>query len=165
MRNTEIERPVVEASIMFYSNQTLSIEKDPLSLAIPTNSYVLVVDDDNAILSVVMLLLGTEGYSNLGISNSQKVLPFLEQIQVVKARFPSVILLDLMMPVISGYEIAAELSKHEWSAHIPIVIMTADHRMTNINMVPGATDWMSKPFRIEVLLNKLERHMPPALIG
>ena len=87
--------------------QTVMMENDATSLSIPEEPYVLVVDDDQAILSVVMLLLETEGYTSLGFSDSTKVLPFLEELRRTGQRLPTVLLLDLMMPVISGYDIAA----------------------------------------------------------
>ena len=75
-------------------------------------------------------------------------------------RLPSVILLDLMMPGISGYEIVSWLSTHEWSAHIPIIIMSADPAALEINPMREVTDWLSKPFEIDVLLAKLEPYLP-----
>src|SRR2546422_9560193 len=105
---------------------TLVNEQSDIPSFVTNSSYVLVVDDDQAILSVVMLLLETEGYAGVGVSDSQKVIPFLERMGVKHK--PKLILLDLMMPGISGYDIAHWLSQHEQYATIPIVIMTADHR-------------------------------------
>lgn len=144
--------------------QTIVMENEAPSPCIPDEPYILVVDDDQAILSVVMLLLETEGYPSLGFSDSQKVLPFLEHLHAATQRLPSVVLLDLMMPIISGYGIAAAMSANEWTAQVPIVIMTADHRVTGAYSVPGASDWLSKPFRVELLINKLKAHMPAPCI-
>src|SRR6266705_1954463 len=95
-----------------------------LPAPVPENPYVLVIDDEQAILAVVMLLLETEGYIGFGFSDSTKVLSFLEQLDT--QHLPAVILLDLMMPIVSGYEIAAYVSQNAHYAHIPIIIMTAD---------------------------------------
>lgn len=147
-----------------YSATTVIIDEEYDLPAFITNTpYVIVVDDDPAILSVVMLLLETEGYAALGFSDSQKVFPFFEYVKSMEKtkglRFPSVILLDLMMPHVSGYDIAAWLSEHEWTSQIPIVIMTADHRIAGANAIPGATDLLSKPFQIHVLISTLEKYM------
>lgn len=123
----------------------------------PENPYALVVDDDDAILSVVMLLLEMEGYAGLGVSNSQEVLPFLEQ--APPDHLPAVILLDLMMPIVSGYEIALKLSQEEKYAHIPVIIMTADNRIRSVSAVKGATDLVNKPFQIQLLLEKLNNYL------
>lgn len=144
--------------------QAVVMENEATSLSIPEEAYVLVVDDDQAILSVVMLLLETEGYTSLGFSDSTKVLPFLEELRATGQRLPSVILLDLMMPIISGYDIAAAIANNAWSKQITIIIMTADHRISGTHNIPGATDWLSKPFRIEVLLDKLGVYLPAPCI-
>lgn len=131
--------------------------------------YVLVVDDDPGILSVVLLLLETEGYPTLGLSDSHKVQPFFEYLATTGKekgiQLPSVVLLDLMMPMVSGYDIAAWLSQRDETATLPIVIMTADHRVSDIQTIPGATDLLSKPFQILSLLSKLEKYvaLPPVL--
>lgn len=124
---------------------------------VPESPYALIVDDDDAILSVVMLLLEMEGYAGLGVSNSQEVLPFLEY--ALPDHLPAVILLDLMMPVVSGYEIALNLSRHEKFAHIPIIVMTADNRVQSVSAVRGATDLINKPFQIQLLLEKLNLYL------
>lgn len=125
---------------------------------VPEGPYALVIDDDDAILSVVMLLLETEGYIGLGFSDSTKVIPFLDQTET--AYLPSVILLDLMMPLVSGYEIAAKLSQNPRYATIPIIIMTADNRVRSASAVPGASDWLGKPFQMYTLLAKLAQFLP-----
>ncbi len=128
----------------------------PATIA-PQSPYAMVVDDDEAILSVLMLLLEAEGYVGLGFSDSTKVIPFLEQVET--KHLPQVILLDLMMPYMTGYQIAATLSQHPRFATIPIIIMTADNRVKSASAVPGATDWLSKPFQIHTLVSKLEHFL------
>lgn len=157
--------PAEAASVNSEYSTTMAIidEEYDLPAFITDTPYVLVIDDDPAILSVVMLLLETEGYAALGFSDSQKVFPFLEYVKSMEKvkglRLPSVILLDLMMPHVSGYDIAAWLSEREWIAHVPIVIMTANHRIAGASAIPGATDLISKPFQIHVLISALEKYM------
>ncbi len=127
------------------------------SIPVPDHPYALVVDDDDAILSVVMLLLESEDFAGIGLSDSQKVLPFLRE--VASRHLPSVILLDLMMPIVSGYDIVSQLSRDERLARIPIVVMTADNRVRAASAVPGAADWIGKPFQINTLLSKLENYL------
>jgi CheY-like chemotaxis protein len=128
--------------------------------AIADRPYVLVVDDDPAITSVVMLTLEMEDYAGLSIPDGRQVLPFLYQIEADATRhMPAVILLDLMMPGLSGYEVAAMLAQHPGFAYIPIIIMTADYRVRTAGAVPGATDLLSKPFPVSALLTKLEPYL------
>ena len=119
--------------------------------------YVLVVDDDEAIVSVLLLLLESENCTGIGISDSRNVLPFLQQLDTNS--FPSVILLDLMMPVLSGYDIASKLSQDERYNRLPIVIMTADSRVRGAGAVQGAIDYVAKPFQIDALLTKLKTYL------
>ena|SRR5258708_7777823 len=127
--------------------------------AVPDSPYVLIVDDDEAIISVLIFLLETENYVGVGISDSKKVLSFLQQ--AASQRLPAVVLLDLMMPGPSGYEIAARLSQTEEYRHLPIIIMTADGRVRSASVVSGASDWVAKPFQLDSLLTKLEYYLAP----
>ena len=124
--------------------------------------YVLVVDDEPSILSVILMVLEAEGYNGIGFSNSQKVIPFFEHIVTADKQkglhLPSVMMLDLMMPVVSGYKIAAQLSQKEETAKVPIIVLTADYRVSSASAVPGASDFLSKPFRITTLLAKVEKY-------
>ena len=78
---------------------------------------------------------------------------------------PAVILLDLMMPGLSGYEIATALAEHTSYAHIPIIVMTADHRVSVANDIPGAVDLLTKPFQINVLLSKVGGYLSAVACG
>jgi CheY-like chemotaxis protein len=123
--------------------------------------YVLIIDDDKRILDVIQSLLEMEGHNGISISDSLKVLDFLNALP--DHELPSVILLDLMMPGLSGYEIATLLSQIERYRHIPIIIMTANSRVQGCEGIPGAVDFVPKPFRIDPLLAKLQVYLiPPA---
>ena len=143
----------VSTTSIFTDEKSVSTISDQLL----RSPYVLVVDDDVAIVSVLLLLLEGEGFSGIGISDSRNVFPFLSQLDT--AQFPSVILLDLMMPVLSGYEIAGKFSQSERYQHLPIIIMTADGRIRGASSVQGAIDYVAKPFQIDALMTKLKSHM------
>ena len=134
---------------------TTVVEQQGEAWFVPASPYALIIDDDDSILSVVMLLLEMEGYAGLGISNSQDVLPFLAQAE----QLPSIILLDLMMPVVSGYDIATKLAQDERLARIPVIVMTADSRVQRAGEIAGAIDLVKKPFQVHMLLTKLEPYL------
>lgn len=121
--------------------------------------YVLVIDDDGPIVDVIQFLLETEGYYGIGITDSLKVLHFLDSLN--DNLLPSVILLDLMMPGLSGHEIASTLSQNERYRHIPIIIMTADSRIQRFSDIRGARDYVAKPFHLDPLLAKLKVYLDP----
>jgi CheY-like chemotaxis protein len=155
---------------MIYSstdNPILCIEDEssiPSSIppAETEHPYILAVDDDQCILSMLMSLLESEGYNCVGLAESQWVLPFLQEMGKRGERhLPALLLLDLMMPVVSGYDIARWLAEHEPYNHIPILVITADARVNDRSDVPGAQDILLKPFQIDALLTLVEHfHLP-----
>ena len=141
-------------------------DESSLSQAEAEGPYILVVDDDQSILSMLMSLLATEGYNCVGFTESQWVLPFLQEMGKRGERhLPSLILLDLMMPVVSGYDIARWLSEHEPYNRIPILVITADARVHDKSDLPGAQDILFKPFQIDALLTLVEHFLAPLLDG
>lgn len=121
--------------------------------------YVLIVDDDRAILHVIQSLLEIEGFNGVGIWDSLKVPAFLSTLH--DHELPAVILLDVMMPGLSGYEIATLLSQNERYSHIPIIVMTANSRIRDCSGIQGAVDFVTKPFRLDPLLEKLKGYLDP----
>lgn len=121
--------------------------------------YVLIVDDDKLIVDVIQSLLEIEGCNGIGMSDSLKVPAFLNALH--DHALPSVILLDLMMPGLSGYDIAALLSQNERHRRIPIIVMTADSRVQGCSGIQGAVDFVTKPFRLDPLLEKLRTYLTP----
>jgi CheY-like chemotaxis protein len=121
--------------------------------------YVLIIDDDKCIVDVIQSLLEIEECNGIGISDSLKVPAFLNDLS--EHELPAVILLDLMMPGLSGYEIASFLSQIERYRQIPIIVMTADSRVQNCNGVQGAVDFVTKPFRLDPLFAKLKVYLNP----
>jgi len=142
------------------SNTTRTVEQCPGKPAGGNKPYILVVDDEPSITAIVLMMLEMEGYDALAIGDSPRVLPFLQRLQSSGTQpLPALILLDLMMPGLSGYELAAQLMQHPAYAQIPIIIMTADYRVHSARDVPGAADLLSKPFQVSTLLNKVERYL------
>ena len=123
--------------------------------------HVLIVDDEKSIVHVIQSLLEIEGWNSIGILNSLKVPGFLNALD--DHLLPSVILLDLMMPGLSGYEIASLLSQNERYKRIPIVVMTADGRVQSYSGIQGAVDFVTKPFRLDPLLAKLKVYLNPLI--
>src|SRR3990170_5938694 len=80
---------------------------------------VLIVDDDPDIVGFVQVVLEEEGYQTLTAGNG------LEALEVVRGETPTLVLLDLYMPVLDGWELSRNL-REEQRLEIPIVVMTAD---------------------------------------
>lgn len=105
---------------------------------------VVVVDDEPAELSMARKLLEREGYDVVLVSRAQ------EALETVRRTSPRFIVLDVMMPDVSGLAVFAELQRDERTAHIPVFVSTAYHQ--NKRRVVGLGGlWLPKPWSARVL--------------
>jgi CheY-like chemotaxis protein len=105
---------------------------------------VLVVDDDAEIRETLMALLAQEGYAVVGAANGEEALAALRRVH------PSLMLLDLMMPVMSGWEVLEELQETGELADTPIIVVSA-------MCAPGARACLRKPVDLDELLQAVGR--------
>ena len=103
-------------------------------------------------VELVRIILGREGYQVEGIAEGQA------GINLTKQTRPDVILLDLMLPDMDGWEIYRELKKDETTMEIPVIVVTA--KAQSIDKVLGldiakVDDYISKPFRPNDLLERV----------
>jgi len=117
---------------------------------------VLVVDDDPDILQTLGLCLSSEGYRVLMAANGKEALDILER------EHPSVILLDLMMPVMDGWQFVAEL-EHRGRRDVPLLILSADRSVQGHARDLRASGHLAKPFDLEELLGKVQQLTASAL--
>ncbi len=115
---------------------------------------VLVVDDDPAILATVSEILDFEGYPVETASNGKEALKSLER------RRPSLVLLDMRMPVLDGWGFARAL--RERGITLPVIVMTAAQDARRWADEIGAAGHVSKPFELPELLAAVERVYPMA---
>lgn len=113
---------------------------------------VLVVDDDRDLREAIIDLLGDEGYDVASAENGA------EALEALRNTLPHIILLDLMMPVIDGYEFRARQLADPCTAHIPVIAMTASGSEDQRIHVLQAQAFMRKPFDFKLLLSLIELH-------
>ena len=111
---------------------------------------VLVVDDDPDILQTLALCLSTEGYRVLSAANGQ------EALEVLSRERPAAILLDLMMPVMDGWQFVAEVEKRGWRKS-PILVLSADRAVQGHAQKLRAEAHLAKPFDLDELLGKVQQ--------
>jgi len=116
------------------------------------NTDVLVVDDDTDIRESIKHLLEYEGYKVVTASNGAECFQHLRTIH------PSVILLDLMMPVMDGWQFKSEFDKRPDLAGIPIVVVSADGNLAEKSKSIGITEYLTKPIEVETLLKVVKKH-------
>ena len=115
---------------------------------------VLVVEDDRDCLDAVCELLRVEGYRTVAASNGQEALDYLR-----RAERPQLILLDLMMPVMNGWQFLDSLRRTGELASVPVVILSADGDLGREARALDVAGYISKPVMVEALLNAVRRHI------
>jgi CheY-like chemotaxis protein len=112
---------------------------------------VLIVEDDFDIREVLADVLEEEGYSVAEAANGYEALELLRR---TESR-PRLILLDLMMPVMSGWQFVAEQRQDGELSGIPVVIVSADGNLQQKAASLGANGYIRKPIEIEHLLDQV----------
>jgi signal transduction histidine kinase len=117
----------------------------------PAAQRILVVDDVAENRDLLQECLRDAGYQTLSASNGQ------EALDAVAAGAPDLILLDVVMPKVNGYEVCRRLKAHEETAFIPIVMLTAlqDLKDRICGIEVGADDFLSKPLNLLELLTRV----------
>ncbi|HWO25847.1 MAG TPA: response regulator [Kofleriaceae bacterium] len=113
------------------------------------SKLVLIVDDDPDLRDVTSFVLTGEGF---GVETAQNGKEALQRLHAGTP--PAVVLLDLMMPVMNGYQFLEEVTKVPSLQEIPIVVLTASSLME----VPQAVEVVHKPIDLKLLIKIVERH-------
>jgi len=120
------------------------------SKAVDTSGFVLTVDDDPDLLEVTSFVIENEGISVETARNGEEALALLRT-----GRRPRLVLLDLMMPVMNGWEFLNEVAKDPRLSQIPVVVLTAAEHV----QVTGAVEVLAKPMDLAALLSVVERYV------
>jgi CheY-like chemotaxis protein len=116
---------------------------------------VLVVDDDADILSLVRIVLAEEGYDVAVAPNGREALAHL------KTNTPHLILLDLAMPVMNGWEFLTAVQGDHLASKTAVVIMTASPRSEESLKRPPVVGYLPKPFDLDDLVRCAAHHSRP----
>jgi len=115
---------------------------------------IIMVDDDRTNLTVASEMLGYE-YTIFTVTSANKLFGMLEKVM------PDIILLDVEMPDMNGYEVIKILKASEKYANIPVIFLTSlidsENEIKGLNL--GAVDYLYKPFAKERLLKRIEMHL------
>lgn len=118
---------------------------------------ILIVEDAEDIQFLLTQLLEAEGYQVDYVANGQEAIEFLTSSE----HLPGLILLDLMMPVMNGYQFREAQEKEAKFASIPVLMMTAAGDIQSKSMKAGAKGFLKKPFvDISTILETVGRFFP-----
>jgi CheY-like chemotaxis protein len=113
---------------------------------------ILVVDDSSTNIVLLEAILNGQGYT---IETAQSV---KEAYQIIKKEVVNLILLDLLMPRVSGYDFLKEIKSSEVTRDIPVIIVSAvadpENRRKSIEL--GASDFINKPIDIQNFIERIE---------
>ena len=125
-----------------------------------TNRRILIVDDMPANLDVLVQALQGENYNLLVAADGESAL------EVAANSEPDLILLDVMMPGIDGYETCRRLKRDARLADIPVLFLAARDDLPGIveGFESGGLDYMTKPFRKEEVLSRIRTHLERAIL-
>ena len=114
---------------------------------------ILVVEDDEAIAEALASLLEDEGYAAVPVPDGRAALEKLRD-----GEKTCLILLDMSMPVMNGWQFREEQLKDAALAAVPVVVCTADHRAEENARSIGAAGWLRKPIDPERLLEVVGKY-------
>ena len=122
------------------------------------NQKILIVDDEKLILISTRIVLESVGYNVLTAASGE------EAIRSAREQIPGLILLDIMMPGIDGWETLSRLKEDPATKEIPVIIFTArEHsRGRQLAREMGAADYFQKPFEPDELIEIVQEHLVPA---
>src|SRR5262249_54844421 len=120
-----------------------------------TSHMILVVDDDTAILDMIGQVLIEEGYEVLTTNNGRTAVDLAHQ------QLPRLILLDLMMPEMNGWQVVDELRTSPHTRPIPILLLSARREMGRTAHELGVTAYLERPFDLDDLLDQVQHILTP----
>jgi DNA-binding response OmpR family regulator len=124
------------------------------------------IEDEAEMIDLVRLILGRRGYTVMGANGGR------EGLEMVRKELPDLVLLDLMMPDMDGWDVYHQIKSDELTRDIPVIVITA--KALNIDKVLGlhiakVEDYISKPFspqelleRVDQVLSRQQKKTPPA---
>ncbi len=116
---------------------------------------IMIVDDNSQNIKVLGSILEGNGYDTAVFLNGESAIEF------AKTEDPSLILLDIMMPGMDGFEVCEELKRNMGTTSIPIIFITAKAETEDIvkGFDLGAVDYITKPFNSSELLARVRTHV------
>ena len=127
-------------------------KKEPVE---PEQSLVLIVDDNPNDLQIIGNILKAVNYKIAVFTSAKEALEFIRKKQ------PDIIILDIMMPEIDGYELCRQIKLMEESRDIPVIFISALRETVDIvkGFEIGGLDYVTKPFRKEEVISRVNAHM------
>lgn len=121
---------------------------------IPLSKSIMLVEDDQIVAELLNHLLNKKGFIVQTVKNGRQAIE-----QLNSENLPDLILLDIMLPLIDGFQVLSQIrSRKEWEK-IPTIMLTGKAQDFNIDraFAGGANDYLTKPFKPNDLMEKINR--------
>ena len=117
-----------------------------------SKGLLLIVEDDSDISSMLQIYFESQGYESIAVTRGE------EALEICRRKLPNLVILDIMLPDIDGYEVCRKLRSNLRTGHIPIIFLTQkDERSDQIaGLELGADDYITKPFDLQLLMLRVE---------
>ena len=116
---------------------------------------ILIVEDEESLLKLESILLTSKGYDVRGVANGQAALDALAE------ELADLVLLDIMLPEIDGFEVCRRIKSDAATRHIPVIMLTA--KKSRDDMARGekvGADWyITKPFKSAMVIETIQRFL------
>lgn len=135
-----------EADI-FDNRQPVNVPAVPVAFS--TDNYSIIVVEDNNVLSSFLKKSLKESFRNVYVAGNGE-----EALELISRKYPDIIVSDIMMPKMNGYELCKKIKEEMATSHIPVILLTArgDLDSTTMGYKLGADAYLAKPFDMELLL-------------
>ena len=122
---------------------------------------ILIVDDEPDVVSLIERTLKSDGFEVV------KAYDGIGALDLVSTEKPDLVLLDLMMPMMSGYEVCQQLKSNPQTRNIPVVCLSSAHTpdARAHSLKAGAVELLTKPFFPQELIAQIRRHLPQPVAG
>ncbi|MFN2355490.1 MAG: response regulator transcription factor [Desulfopila sp.] len=118
---------------------------------------ILIVEDEKSLLKLESILLTTKGYDVAGVTNGAAAL------KTISDAPPDLVLLDVMLPGVDGFEVCRQLKRGPQTRHIPVILLTAKKSPDDMERgkEAGADQYITKPFKSAKVISAIERLLSP----
>jgi twitching motility two-component system response regulator PilG len=113
---------------------------------------ILVVEDEESLLMLERILLSSKGYTVTGVMDGKAAL------EEIRTNRPDLVILDIMLPEIDGFEVCRQIKENQETSNIPVVMLTAKKSNQDVThgMLVGADAYITKPFKSAKVMEVIE---------
>ncbi len=113
---------------------------------------ILIVEDEESLLKLESILLTTKGYLVQGVTSG------LAALEAIEEEPPDLVLLDVMLPKMDGFEVCSRIKQNPVTRHIPVILLTAKKTPEDLarGQEVGADSYVTKPFKSAMVMETIE---------